>query len=141
MTRARLEGFAAALGERWAETPVVVLARNDPVEAEAAAERLLADGAVDAVAAMGDELALGVLRAAARLGRSVPAELAVSGWDDSAAAEAAGLTTIHQSLREQGRACALAVVQDEAGETLLRPEWRLVERATTRRASPAARTD
>jgi DNA-binding LacI/PurR family transcriptional regulator len=135
VTRHRLQGYADAaadLGLDWADIPVVVLARTDRAEAEAAALRLLRDGgAVDAVAAMSDELALGVLRAADRLGITVPARLAVTGWDDSAAAEAAGLTTVAQSLREQGELCARAVVEPDS-PVASRPPWQLVTRASTR---------
>ncbi len=39
---------------------------------------------MDAVAAMSDEMALGVLEAARERGTSVPAGLAVTGWDGGA---------------------------------------------------------
>jgi DNA-binding LacI/PurR family transcriptional regulator len=132
ITRRRLQGYADACGAGWAQVPVVVLARNDTVEAEQAAARLLDDGTVDAVAAMSDQIALGVLRAARRLGRGVPDQLAVTGWDDSPAAEAAGLTTVAQSLREQGATCARrALGVEPPGEPVLAP-WQLVRRTTTR---------
>ena len=136
VTRHRLQGYADAVaraGRSWDEVPVVVLARNDPAEAERAALELLSGGApVDAVAAMGDQVALAVLRAAARLGLAVPERLAVTGWDDTPAAGPAGLTTIAQSLREQGEACARRVLDPGAPEPPP-PAWRLVERASTRR--------
>jgi DNA-binding LacI/PurR family transcriptional regulator len=134
VTRHRLQGYADAaadLGVDWARVPVAVLARNDRAEAEAAALRLLQDPGVDAVAAMGDELALGVLRAARRLGLEVPSEVAVTGWDDSAAAGPAGLTTVAQSLREQGEMCARMVLDPEAAATRVSPPWRLVVRTST----------
>lgn len=52
----------------------------------------------DAVAAMSDQLALGALREAA-------GQLRVSGWDDSDVTREHRLTTVAQSLREQGAAC------------------------------------
>lgn len=131
VTRRRLRGYAEAAADAgldWAAVPVVVLARNDRAEAEAAALALLGDGEVDAVAAMSDELALGMLAAARTAGRTV----AVTGWDDSPAAEAAGLTTIAQSLREQGALCARTVV--EPGATAPAPSWHLVLRHSTRSA-------
>src|SRR3954447_11836866 len=135
VTRHRLQGYADAaadLGVDWGRVPVAVLARNDRAEAEAAALRLLQDAGVDAVAAMGDELALGVLQAARRLGLEVPAEVAVTGWDDSAAAGPAGLTTVAQSLREQGELCARSVLEPGAGTLRVSPPWRLVVRESTR---------
>ena len=137
VTRQRLQGYADAtrdLGLDWAQVPVVVLARNDTVEAEAAAVRLLRDfePPVDAVAAMSDELAFGVLRAARHLGVAVPGRLAVTGWDDTAAGAPAGLTTIAQSLREQGELCARLVIEPETAAPPP-PAWRLIERSSTGR--------
>ena len=137
VTRRRLQGYADAaadLGLDWTRLPVVVLARNDRAEAEAAALRLLQDddADVDAIAAMSDELALGVLHAARRLGIDVPARLAVTGWDDGGAAASAGLTTIAHSLREQGELCARTVVEPGSATTRSTPTWRLVARDSTR---------
>jgi DNA-binding LacI/PurR family transcriptional regulator len=121
------------LGGDWSRMQVVICATNSAAEAEHRAVELLATPeAPDAVAAMGDELALGVLRAAARLGRRVPDDLAVTGWDDTPQASPAGLTTIAQSLRDQGAHCArliLAQTPDHPYE----PDWTLVRRTSTSR--------
>ncbi|WP_020573612.1 LacI family DNA-binding transcriptional regulator [Actinopolymorpha alba] len=53
-----------------------------------------------------DEVALGVLSAADELGLSVPAEVAVTGWDDILAARPARLTTVRQPMRELGATAA-----------------------------------
>jgi DNA-binding LacI/PurR family transcriptional regulator len=140
VTRRRLQGYADAaadLGLDWTRLPVVVLARNDRAEAEAAALRLLQgdNTDVDAIAAMSDELALGVLHAARRLGIDVPTQLAVTGWDDSAAAASASLTTIAQSLREQGELCARSVIEPETAMAGAAPAWHLVIRESTRTRS------
>lgn len=142
VTRNRLQGYADAAidaGFEWSNVPVVVLNRNDAAEAEAAAFRLLADPGtpVDAVAAMSDEIALGVLRAAARLDLEIPAQLAVTGWDDTPAAALAGLSTVAQSLREQGEMCARIVVEQR--KTATSPRWHLVERSSTRNRPPSTR--
>jgi DNA-binding LacI/PurR family transcriptional regulator len=131
VTRRRLAGFRDAwhdLGGTWQDVQVAVCARNSSAEAQDAALALLTGPEPpDAVAAMSDELAIGVLRAAARLGLSLP----VTGWDDSDAAAEAGLTTVRQSLREQGIRCARAALGEPgAGEV----EWRLVRRRSTMRA-------
>jgi DNA-binding LacI/PurR family transcriptional regulator len=128
VTRRRLAGFRDAwhgLGGSWHDVQVAVCARNSSVEAEDAAMALLSGPAPpDAVAAMSDELAVGVLRAAGRIGRSV----AVTGWDDSDAAARVGLTTIAQSLRDQGARCArLALGEPAPGEA----EWSLIRRSST----------
>jgi DNA-binding LacI/PurR family transcriptional regulator len=126
VTRQRLAGFRDAWRGDWRDVRVAVCARNTANDAEDAAITLLdGPGAPDAAAAMSDELALGVLRAAERLGVSV----AVTGWDDTGAAAAAGLTTISQSLHDQGARCArLALGEPVAGEV----EWTLVRRSSTR---------
>jgi DNA-binding LacI/PurR family transcriptional regulator len=60
--------------------------------------------ALDAVFASNDPMAAGALQAARRLGRSVPEELAIVGFDDvpEAAYYTPSLTTIHQPLTELG---------------------------------------
>ncbi|WP_187173109.1 substrate-binding domain-containing protein, partial [Enterococcus faecium] len=70
-----------------------------------ATERLLAaESALDAVFAADDPMALGALRVLRRHGRRVPGDVAVIGFDDSAAAPLADppLTTVHQSVGEMG---------------------------------------
>jgi DNA-binding LacI/PurR family transcriptional regulator len=144
VTRHRLQGYAdaaAAANLDWARIPVVVLARNDRAEAEAAAMRLLqGDTGVDAIAAMSDELALGVLAAADRLGTDVPAQLAVTGWDDSGAAASARLTTVAQSLREQGELCARSVIEPDIAAARPAPSWQLVIRESSRTRPGTPRT-
>jgi DNA-binding LacI/PurR family transcriptional regulator len=140
VTRHRWQGFADAwttLGGQPDELRVAVCAHNSAAHGEAVAEELLAEGAPpDAIAAMSDELALGVLRAAERRGVAVPAALSVTGWDDSDAAGAAGLTTLAQSLRDQGVRCARLALgagpdtEDDAAA------WRVVHRRTTREPFP-----
>jgi len=126
VTRDRLAGYRDAaldLGVDWSRVPVGVCRTNDLAEARAVVGQLLAAVPdVDAVAAMSDLLALGVLRAATR-------PLRVSGWDDADTAGEHGLTTVAQSLREQGAACATAALGDPAPDH--RDAWRLVRRAST----------
>lgn len=122
VTRLRLAGYRDALTELgfdWAGVPVMVLARNDAAEARRAVELL--EGS-DALAAMGDLIALAVQ----------PRHRRITGWDDDPAAAPAGLTTIAQSLRDQGEACARQLVDGR-----LRSEaapWSLVVRESTRRS-------
>jgi DNA-binding LacI/PurR family transcriptional regulator len=135
VTRRRLEGLrdaCVATGGAWAHMQVVVCSRNSAAEGEAAAGELLRrPDAPDAIAAMSDELALGALRAAARLGVPVPEELAVTGWDDTEAAAPAGLTTVAQSLHDQGARCAqLALGGEATGDH--EASWRVVRRTSTR---------
>jgi DNA-binding LacI/PurR family transcriptional regulator len=134
VTRHRLAGLreaAEAAGTDWSDVLVAVCSRNDADEAERVATALLAsDDPPDAIAAMSDEQAVGVLRAARAAGLRIPQQLAVSGWDDLPAAAEFGLTTVAQSLREQGASCA-RVALGEAPVSMAE-EWSLVVRGSTR---------
>jgi len=134
VTRERLAGYRDALeaiGTPWAGVPVAVCARNDVTDAEQAATALLSGPEPpDAIAAMSDQQAAGVLRAARAVGRAVPGELAVTGWDDAPVAERLGLTTVRQSLREQGAACASIALGRRPRS--VSPTWSVVARSSTR---------
>jgi DNA-binding LacI/PurR family transcriptional regulator len=136
VTRHRWEGLRDAwtgAGRPAAELRLAVCPVNDADQGEALTAELLAGAdRPDAIAAMSDELALGALRAVTDAGLAVPGAVAVTGWDDSDAAEPAGLTTVAQSLRAQGAACAL-VALGRPGDVPGRDAWRVVERTTTRR--------
>ena len=71
-----------------------------------AGRQLLAGALPDVIVASNDELALGVLDAAAEVGVRVPRDLAVTGWDDVMASRWAGLTTVRQPMRELGATAA-----------------------------------
>jgi DNA-binding LacI/PurR family transcriptional regulator len=137
VTRHRWQGFGDAwtdLGGALDQLRVAVSPHNSLAQGEALAAELLAGRRPpDAIAAMSDELALGALRAAEQAGIAVPSALSVTGWDDSHAAAAAGLTTLAQSLHEQGSRCAqlalgTATVTTEEG----RAPWHIVQRHSTR---------
>jgi DNA-binding LacI/PurR family transcriptional regulator len=141
VTRHRLTGFADAWAEAGGDPRalrVAVCPANSAAHGEDFARELLdSPASPDAIAAMSDELALGALRAAAAAGAAVPGALAVTGWDDTDAAGPAGLTTVAQSLRDQGSRCArLALGHREAVAEDDPPDWRIVVRDSTR---PGAR--
>jgi DNA-binding LacI/PurR family transcriptional regulator len=79
---------------------------------------------------MSDEQAAGALRAIRAAGLRVPDDIAVSGWDDSPAAADLGITTITQSLRDQGRTCATAALDGPLGHEPA--PWTLMRRSSTR---------
>lgn len=134
VTRERLEGYRQAaedVGIAWADVIVAICARNDAAEAERTAATLLASAEPpDAIAAMSDEQAAGVVRAARAAGSAIPDDLAVTGWDDAAVATQLGLTTVAQSLREQGAACAHAALGEEVNSH--HASWSIVRRGSTR---------
>ncbi|MBC9732005.1 substrate-binding domain-containing protein [Nocardioides sp. zg-578] len=132
MTRARLAGYREAaeeFGVDWNDVLVAVCSRNDATEAEQITRGLLGSAQPpDAIAAMSDQMAAGVVRAARAAGRAVPDDLAVTGWDDLPVAAELGLTTVAQSLRDQGAACARVALGQEPPATV---PWSVVPRATT----------
>ncbi|WP_026359977.1 LacI family DNA-binding transcriptional regulator [Amycolatopsis nigrescens] len=107
---------------------------------QAAATRLLRHD-VTAVLCASDPLALGAIRAARRLGRSVPGEVSVVGYDDSALMKCVDppLTTIRQPIEAMAQAAVEILVrgidggQVQAEELLFAPE--LVVRGSTARAT------
>jgi len=136
VTRHRWQGLRDAwtkTGHPAGQLRLAVCPLNDITEGESFAGELLRDATgPDAIAAMSDELALGALRAIADAGLNVPGDVAVTGWDDSDRAAPAGLTTLAQSLREQGAHCARAALGLRT-EAPVRHRWHVVTRATTRR--------
>ena len=134
VTRERLEGYrqaAEAAGLAWCDVTVAVCAHNDEVEAERVTATLLTSAdPPDAIAAMSDRQAAGVVRAVRAAGRVMPDDVAVTGWDDGAVAARLGLTTVAQSLRDQGAACAHAALGQSADDHSA--AWSVVRRESTR---------
>jgi DNA-binding LacI/PurR family transcriptional regulator len=127
--RARVSGFLRALhagGIDPAAVSVVAAARNSRAAGREAAARMLADRRPTAVFGVTDVLALGALDAAASAGIEVPRQLSVVGFDDVAAAAASvpPLTTVAQSLFDQGRLAASVVLDQVAGRPVRIPPIR-----------------
>jgi DNA-binding LacI/PurR family transcriptional regulator len=103
---------------------------------DAAAAILAADPATTAIALASDELALGAIEHLLHIGKRVPEDVSVVGFDDiaEAAANSVPLTTVRQPLRERGEQAA-RIVLDLIGGTpapkLPVRRLRLVERAST----------
>ncbi len=103
--KARLEGCARALLE-WSAVPVEQSPSNSVESGRLRAHALL-DRAPDVTAlfAFSDPLALGARMAARERGLSVPGDLSIVGFDDTAP-PSEDLTTVHQPLRDKGRIAA-----------------------------------
>ncbi|MGN7192135.1 MULTISPECIES: LacI family DNA-binding transcriptional regulator [unclassified Curtobacterium] len=114
----RLEGFTAALGDRF--DPDLV-ARNPLFSYTAGVEgmRELLDRApdVDGVFAASDAVAAGAMDVLQRAGRSVPGDVGVVGFDDSAWALRCDppLSTVRQPARTLGEHAARQVLEQIAG--------------------------
>ena len=135
VTRDRLDGYreaAEAAGFAWDGVLIAVCAHTDVTEAEQIAAALLTSATPpDAIAAMSDQQAAGVVRAARAVGRLIPDDLALTGWDDATVAAQLELTTVAQSLRDQGGACAHAALGQKPNSYAM--SWSIVRRASTRR--------
>src|SRR4051794_11857124 len=136
--KARLEGCARALaaaGLDWSRVPVeqcpIHSVESGRIRGHALLERA---PETTAVFAFSDALALGVRLAARERGLSVPGDLSIAGFDDTAPA-LEGLTTIHQPLRDKGRIAArrlLLALADERPADACEPlPTRLVIRDST----------
>ncbi|WP_062077560.1 LacI family DNA-binding transcriptional regulator [Demequina globuliformis] len=115
----RLAGFTDALGDRF--DPVLV--EETPLytfRGGADAMRALLERApdLDGVFAASDSLAAGAMQALQDMGRRVPEDIGVVGFDDSAWAHrtSPALSTVHQPARGLGEAAAAAVLAAIAGE-------------------------
>ncbi len=126
VTRGRLAGYGVTVGRE--------VASNDRAHGETAAGALL-DGPdpPTGLLCMSDELAVGALRAAAVRGIPVPGRLSIVGFDDTPEATRADppLTTIRQSLRDQGRLCARLAGSGAPPATVEPQPWELIVRGST----------
>ena len=115
---------------------------NDPDAARTETELLLAaHPELTALLCFSDQLAIGASQAAQRLGRSVPDDLSLVGFDDvpRAAAWDPPLTTIRQPLIDKGRAAADLLLELISGRPPRRIELpiELVVRASTAPPPPS----
>jgi len=108
----RWQGVSDALAERGAPSAELVpCAVNDEAARLAALEILARPERPDVLVCACDSLALGALLAAEELGVRIPADIAITGWDDVMAAKYVrpALTTVCQPMRELGARAAAAL--------------------------------
>jgi DNA-binding LacI/PurR family transcriptional regulator len=114
VTRRRLAGYRDAVqraGLDWSRVPVIQGADSTVAEGEAgAAAALAATPRPTALICLSDRLAEGALRAAARLGLSVPRDVSIAGFDDAPSAAGLDLTTVRQPHRRKGSLAAAALL-------------------------------
>jgi DNA-binding LacI/PurR family transcriptional regulator len=110
--RERADGWRAALFDAGITPPEMAEGDWTAASGHAAGQRLAADPAVTAVFAGNDDMAIGVIRAMAQAGRSVPADVSVVGFDDIPIAAYLNppLTTISQSFDSLAAAALSALV-------------------------------
>ncbi|TMC81750.1 MAG: LacI family transcriptional regulator [Chloroflexi bacterium] len=109
----RLHGFREAMWKAALRSDLVEHADLGRDSGEVAMERLLASThRIDAVFAASDEMAAGAMWALQVLGRRVPDDVAVIGFDDSpvAAATQPPMSSVRQPIEEMGREMARLVL-------------------------------
>jgi LacI family transcriptional regulator len=125
----RREGFDAAMAAAGAD-PVRLPGGFEYEAGDHAADELLAAGPLpDAILAVNDEVAVGLLTGLRRGGVAVPDDVSVAGIDDTRPARLVDLTSVCLPLRELGERAARAILGGESGDAVL--PHRLVRRGTT----------
>ena len=125
--RGRVTGAQAALAEAGLPPATVVEAPYGLAEGGAAFEQLMSEAPETTLVLCGnDVLAAGAIRQARALGRAVPGDVSITGFDDIGLAQLVdpALTTVRVPHRAMGEAAAralLACVAGEAVESLLLP--------------------
>ena len=135
-SRRKLAAFTEAAARAGITAAAVEHALFSLEAGQAAATRLLREGVTGVICAS-DVLALGAIRAARRLGLTVPGDVSVVGFDDSAFINCTHppLTTVRQPIESMGRAAVTMLVNQidrtafTAEELLYEPE--LVVRGST----------
>jgi DNA-binding LacI/PurR family transcriptional regulator len=117
---------AARVSESWGrplDDECVVHSLYSLEAGQAGAARLLAAG-VTAIVCASDPLALGAIRAVRRAGLSVPQDVSVVGYDDSALMNCTepALTTIRQPIEPMGRTVIELLLRQIASDSALSDE-------------------
>ena len=117
--RERLEGWRQALRSAGAAEPPWLEGDWSPASGYVAGARLAQNPNVTAIFVANDDMAIGVTRALADAGRSVPDDVSVVGFDDipSAAYQSPPLTTIRQdfdTMAERGLICLVRQIEAPA---------------------------
>lgn len=119
IARERMEGYQEAATSAGLETDMVIweAGGNDPdCGRHAALAMLEAHPDITGLLCFSDQLAIGAAQAGERLGRRIPEQLSIVGFDDipRAASWDPPLTTIRQPLVDKGRAAADLLIQQIA---------------------------
>jgi LacI family transcriptional regulator len=125
----RLEGFEEAMAAAGAE-PARLPGGFEYEAGDAAADSLLAAGDLpDAILAVNDEVAIGLLTGLRRAGVDIPRQVSLAGIDDTRPARLVDLTSVSLPLHELGERAARVILEGAGGDVVL--PHRLVPRGTT----------
>ena len=129
--RLRVQGVREGLGPNGHLT--IVSRGHNSVESGIAAAEVVLDrrDRPTAITAGGDVLAFGVIEAMRRRGLVPGRDISVTGFDDIPAAEAGGLTTVRQPIREKGRLLGRMLLDPSYTEDRVVLPTELVVRSST----------
>jgi DNA-binding LacI/PurR family transcriptional regulator len=131
----RLEGYRRAVGS--VDERLIAYGDHTSESGEAATHELLARVPdLDAIFAASDPMALAALRTLRRLGKRIPEDVAVVGFDDTPSSRDSepALTTVHQPIEEMGRTMAellAARIDGDSGQAAVILPTQLVIRASS----------
>ncbi len=137
--RDRLDGWREALRTAGAVEPPLIEGDWSPTSGYAAGRRIARNPEVTAVFVANDDMAIGVMRALAEAGRSVPDDISLVGLDDipTAAYQSPPLTTVRQdfgTLARMGLERLVHQIEARADETSSVPQppvFLVVRRSTS----------
>jgi LacI family transcriptional regulator len=125
----RLAGFEEARAAAGAQ-PARLAGGFEHEAGDAAAAELLAAGELpDAILAVNDEVAIGLLTGLRRAGVDIPGRVSLAGIDDTRPARLVDLTSVSLPLHELGERAARVILEGTSGDVVL--PHRLVPRGTT----------
>ncbi|WP_433183455.1 LacI family DNA-binding transcriptional regulator [Actinoallomurus sp. CA-150999] len=119
----RLEGYRDALSAAGLTGPVAYGDFSEESGERGMRELLAREPRLDAVFAASDPMAFGAMRVLKQLGRRIPDDVALVGFDDSSTARHSDppLTSVHQPLEAMGREMARLLVARIRGEEIEQP--------------------
>jgi DNA-binding LacI/PurR family transcriptional regulator len=141
---ARLHGYRAALEEAGIPVDAALIKPSDfdfAEAVEAASELLALPDPPTAIFAASDAQALGVLDAARRADRRVPADLSLVSFDDTAIASMASppLTVVRQPFEEMGRTAVRTLIDLAEGRAAATPRMELTTQLVVRESTAVLR--
>lgn len=143
----RTTGWRRALKRRGAVVPPLKDATWDPQSGVAIGTQLATDPDVTAVFCGNDQIAMGVIRGLTQMGRRVPEDISVAGFDDHPLASlwTPAITTVRQDFAGLGRRGVQLLLGEISGEvggrrfSSERPQLIIRESTARVRRSPAPR--
>jgi len=111
----RVRGFLSAYQEkyRYSSEPIICYGQGTVASGYTLAKKVLKDESIDAIAALNDLMAIGVLKAINETGKTAGADIAVTGYDNFPMTEylEPSLTTVDQPAKEAGESVVEVLIR------------------------------